>query len=93
MNDSAIWAQFFLKWPPKLAQRGVVVTAWGDQIPFAGFLRTNDTILLERQTPDAIGARKVLLPYSQIVSVKIVDPVGPETFNEVGFQGQLTSPS
>ena len=93
MNDSSIWSLFFQKWPPKLAQRGVVVTAWGDQIPFSGFLRTKDTVLLERQTPDAIGARKVLLTYGQIASVKIVDPVGPEVFSEAGFQGQLITRS
>lgn len=47
-------------------------------------------MLLDRQTPDAVGARKVILPYSQIVGLKITDPIGADAFREVGFSGQLT---
>ena len=93
MNDSAIWAQFFQKWPADLPQRGVLVTVSGEQIPFSGFLRTNDTVLLERQTPDAVGARKVLMPYSQIASVKITDPVSGDVFSSAGFRGKLVGHS
>ena len=89
MNDSAVWAQLFQKWPVKLPQRGVVVTTFAEQIPFCGFLRTADAVLLERATPDAVGARKVILAFSQIASVKITDPIGGEVFGEAGFQGQL----
>ena len=91
MNDSAIWAQFFQKWPAKLPQRGVVVTTFAEQISFCGFLRTADMVLFERVTPDAVGARKIILTYSQIASLKITDPVGGEIFADVGFQGQLAA--
>ncbi len=89
LSDSEIWAQIFKKWPATLPQRGVVVTAFNDQIPFCGFLRTEDALLLERQTPDAVGARKVILAYSQIVGLKITDPIGADVFREAGFSGQL----
>jgi hypothetical protein len=91
LNDSAVWAQIFQKWPAKLPQRGVLVVTFGEQIPFCGFLRTADALLLERQTPDTMGARKVILPYSQIAGLKITDPVGADVFTEAGFSGKLKS--
>ena len=92
MNDSAIWAQIFQKWPPKLPQRGVLVATFGEQIPFCGFLRTADALLLERQTPDAVGARKIILPFSQIASLKITDPVGGERVPGGRFLRQAAAP-
>ena len=96
MNDSSVWSQIFQKWPDKLPQRGVVVAAFGEQIPFSGFLRTGDALLLERQTPDATGARKIILLYSQIAGLKITDPVSGDVYalRGPGFasvQGHLES--
>jgi hypothetical protein len=89
VTDASSWNRFFQKWPPNLPQRGVLVTSYNEQIAFAGFLRADEYLLLERQTPDSVGARKIILPYSQILSLKITDPVGGEIFLEAGFSGKL----
>ena len=45
MDAGTIWRDYFLKWPKELPRRGVLVTSFGEQIPFDGFL-TTDTLLL-----------------------------------------------
>ena len=42
-------------------------------------------LLLERKIPDTLGARKILLPYSQILAVKITDVVKMKAFQSLGF--------
>ena len=83
-----VWRKYFQHWPKGLAHTGVLVTE-EEQIPFAGFLYTDEMLLIERRTPDTQGARKVLVPYSTIVALKIVDVVTDKPFREAGFQGTL----
>ena len=61
-------ATFFHKWPKDLPHRGVLVTNFNEQIPFDGFMTTETMLLVERRTPDTIGARKLILPYGNMVS-------------------------
>jgi hypothetical protein len=83
-----VWRKFFLHWPKGLAHTGVLVTEQ-DQIPFVGFLYTDEILLIERRTPDTVGGRKVLVPYGTIAALKVVDVVTDEPFRAAGFQGKL----
>ena len=83
------WQRFFLEWPKDLNRRGVVVTNQGEQVPFEGFMVSDNLLLLERRTPDSVGARKMIIPFTCIDGLKIVDPAKANVFQAVGFQGNL----
>ena len=79
------WRNCFDKWPPEMARRGVLVTSFGEQIVFDSFATSPDLLLIERRSPDAVGARTVLIAYQNIAAVKIVDVVKIKTFGPMGF--------
>jgi len=81
------WKQLFSQWPADLPRRGVVIASFGEQIPFAGFHTSETMLLVERTTPDTMGARLVLVPYENVDAVKIVDVVKPAIFGRIGFSG------
>lgn len=87
-NESGIQT-LFEKWPEKIPRRGVLVTSFNEQIPFSGFLTHPNLLLVERKTPDPVGARLVLLTYECIVAVKITEVVEARRFRELGFEGAL----
>ncbi len=83
--------RLFYEWPDKMPRRGIVITAQDEQIPFSGFLTQQGLLLIERTTPDSMGARIVMLPFDNLVGVKLTDVVSPKIFKELGFQGALKS--
>ncbi len=89
MEIKHYWADFFENWPKKMPHRGVVVTSFGDQILFAGFLIGADLLIIERHAPDTVGARQVILPYENIQAVKIVEVAQKNLWSDLGFSGKL----
>ncbi len=89
METKNYWASFFEKWPGKMAKRGVVVTSFGEQILFSGFLVGEDLLIIERQAPDTVGARQVVLPFDNIQAVKIVEIAKKGLWKSLGFSGEL----
>jgi len=85
MDFAAAWCDLFQSWPAGVPRRGVVVTSANEQIPFAEFLVSPTLLLLDRPAPDTMGARKVIVPYSQIAAVKITDVVKNSAFSSLGF--------
>jgi hypothetical protein len=81
------WRDFFLHWPSDMHRRGIVVTSFGEQIPFSGFWTSSNLLLLERQSPDSLGARTIILAFTQITALKIVDVVKSKSFQTMGFEG------
>ncbi|MEO1497686.1 MAG: hypothetical protein AAFV43_11110 [Planctomycetota bacterium] len=61
-----------------------------EAMPFKGFMTRGETVLLERTNPDTMGARFILVPFSEIASVKFIDPLKQETFEAAGFRGRLS---
>jgi hypothetical protein len=88
--DAQTWKQCFASWPQDLPRRGVIVTNFSEQIPFQGFMASEGMVLLERNAPDALGARFVMIPYQGIQALKIVDVAKATALNALGFEGQLT---
>jgi hypothetical protein len=86
MDAAAVWKDYFARWPAEVNRAGVIVTNFDEQIPFDGFATSENMLLVERRNPDTMGARKILLPYSAIVAVKIVDVVKVKAFASFGFQ-------
>lgn len=86
-TDAAeIWRQCFHGWPADVPRRGVLVTSFGEQVPFEAFHTGSDLLLIERRAPDTVGARMVLIAYQNIVALKVVDVVKAKSFAALGFQ-------
>jgi hypothetical protein len=91
MDAAQAWKDLFMKWPASVARKGVVVTDFGEQVLFSGFMASESMLLVERQTPDTVGARKLIVPYANISGVKIVEIVKSSAFEELGFQGKIAT--
>jgi hypothetical protein len=86
-TNTHYWGEFFSRWPADLPRHGIVVTTFNEQIMFSSFWTGENLMMFERQTPDAIGARSVVLPYTQILGVKIVEIIKPKHIKSAGFEG------
>lgn len=86
MNSGEYWRMLFENWPASLPRRGLVITTFGESIPFVAYLLSPGIVLLERDKPDTLGARKVMLAYDAIASIKITDVIELARFQELGFQ-------
>lgn len=87
MDRATVWKTLFTNWPKSLPRKGVLVSEGGEQTPFAEFLTTGDLVLLQRRAPDTMGAREVMIPYGEIMLVKMTEVVKPSSYREAGFQG------
>ena len=87
MDRATVWKNFCTKWPKSLPRKGVLVSEGNEQTPFQEFLISEDVILLQRRAPDTMGAREVILPFSEIVSLKMTEVVKPAAYREAGFHG------
>jgi hypothetical protein len=83
--DARPWKECFTNWPEHLERRGIIVTSLGEQIPFDDFATSESMLLIERRTPDASGARKVIIPYDGLATLKIVDVAAIKDFAGLGF--------
>lgn len=84
------WANLFREWPKGILQRGIVVTQQAETTPFRGFMLRDELVLLERVSPDSLGARFVVLTFDEIAGVKFTDPLKQDVFQEAGFTGKLS---
>lgn len=75
------------EWPGSIPRQGLIVTTFGESIPFCSYMLCGDLILLERKTPDASGARRVIMSVEGIHAVKILDAIEMARFTAMGFQG------
>lgn len=85
METRDAWKEYFRRWPKEVPQRGVVVTSFGEQVPFEGFATSDSFVVLERKTPDTSGARKVILPYEQVAGLKLTDVIRMKALEPLGF--------
>ncbi|MDA0835026.1 MAG: hypothetical protein O2955_16255 [Planctomycetota bacterium] len=86
MESPLAWSQLFENWPDSIPREGMVVTRYQETIPFKNFLISSGLLLLERESPDSNGARKVILSYDGIMAVKIANPMDLARFQVMGFQ-------
>ena len=79
------WRDFFCNWPKEMSRHGILVTSFGEQIPFSGFMTGKSLLLMDRKTPDTLGARTIVLAYEEITALKIVEVVKSKMFLSLGF--------
>ncbi len=89
METAEAWRSMFENWPASIPRRGIVITSFQESIPFVGYMLSGGILLLERDKPDSLGARKVMLAYHAISAVKITDVIDLARFQALGFQPPL----
>ena len=62
------------------------MASFGEQIPFDSFMPGDSLLIVDRSVPDTIGARKIVIPYSNIEAVKFTDVVKNKAFIAQGFE-------
>jgi hypothetical protein len=88
MDHSAAdtWRNVFQHWPGSVPKQGILVTNFGEQITFVNFLVSGTAVLIEKDKPDTVGARKVIVDYGAISALKIADPSDIARYQVLGFQ-------
>jgi hypothetical protein len=89
MTTNSVWKSFFSNWPPGIQHRGVLVTTLNEAIPFKGFMMKDDLLLLDRNNPDSMGARFILIDFAAINNLRLIDPLKEPVFAGAGFLGKL----
>lgn len=91
MTDAVAWKTLLDTWPAGVTRSGVLVTTLNEQIPFEGFMHSEMFMMVERKTPDTLGARKVIVPLSAIALIKFTDVLPTQAFSPWGFAGTLAA--
>lgn len=86
MDAADAWRNLFENWPQAIPRSGMLVTAFGETIGFKDFLISGSMLIIERETPDSIGARKVIVTYDGILGLKLANPTELARFQVMGFQ-------
>lgn len=86
MHTAEAWRTLFENWPEAIPRQGILITSFGESIPFRDFLISGSILLVERETPDSLGARKVMVAYDAVSAVKITNPMDLARFQVMGFQ-------
>lgn len=86
METAEAWRSLFETWPESIPKSGMLITNTQESIPFVNFLISGGILLLERDKPDSLGARKVMVAYSAISAVKIASTLELARFQVMGFQ-------
>lgn len=87
MDVAQYWIQVFRSWPNGYPRQGLIVTSFQETIPFSNFMVSDGILLVERDKPDAVGARKAMIAMSAIVAVKLIDTFELSRFKAFGFEG------
>lgn len=76
----------FQHWPDSIERRGFVLSKQGESLGFDNFLVSPGLLLLERNAPDASGARKAFIGYDSIAIVKLPTTADLAQFQAMGFR-------
>ncbi len=83
------WDSFFNNWPASLPRQGLLQTVLNETMPFKDFWLKEGMLLIERVTPDAQGARFVLLAFDVISVMKFTNPLKAAEISAAGFSAEL----
>ena len=86
MEAAEAWRTLFETWPEAIPRQGMLVTSFKETVPFTGFLFSPGILLVERDAPDSLGARKMMISFDEISAVKIANPMELGRFQVMGFQ-------
>jgi hypothetical protein len=81
----------FAEWPSGIPRNGIMLTTFGESIPFVSYMIRGDLLLVERKTPDALGARRVIMRFESVAAVKILDAIEMPRFESMGFHVPMSA--
>ena len=87
MDIAQSWHHIFKSWPAGYPRSGILVTTFQETIPFSNFMLSEGILLLERDKPDAQGARKAMVAFGAISCLKLMDVFELSKFKAFGFEG------
>lgn len=87
MDIASAWQQLFENWPANLPRQGIIVTTFQENIGFVNFRTSMGLLAIERDRPDSIGARKVIISFAAISAVKMTDTADFTEVRHLGFEG------
>lgn len=86
MEKCNCWKDLFQRWPDTIPKVGIAVTSLNEPITFSNFQISEEAVLFERDRPDTMGARSAIVPWGEIVTVKLTSPVESAQFQTMGFK-------
>jgi len=86
MDIAQTWQKLFDNWPADMPRLGILITTFDESIAFNDFLIQEGLIVVQRERPDSLGARKAIVSLLAINAVKMTDPSDISVCTKLGFQ-------
>jgi len=77
------------EWPVSIERKGILLTSFGEAVPFIDFMLGGNLVLVDRGVPDTSDARRVIVAIDTIVGIKITTPIEMARFTTMGFQANM----
>lgn len=87
--QKADFHRILLEWPVSIERKGLLLTSFGEAVPFVDFMLSGNLVLLDRGVPDTSDSRRVILAIDTIVGIKITAPIEMARFTAMGFQSNI----
>ena len=85
MEGDNSWREMFENWPKTFPKVGVLIPSFGEPVAFNDFRINEGILLVQRERPDTIGARKLMISFTAILALKIVDVEPLDHYETMGF--------
>lgn len=85
MMDDNSWRTLFENWPRNFPRQGVLITTFQESVPFNDFRVNEGILLLQRERPDTIGARKMMISFDAISAMKLTGVEELDVYDAMGF--------
>ncbi len=85
MEGDNSWREFFENWPQTIPKVGVLIPSFGEPVAFNDFRVNEGILLVQRERPDTIGARKLMVSFTAILALKLVDVEPLDHYETMGF--------
>ena len=76
----------FENWPSDMPRQGIISTMSQDTISFTDFRIAGNLLLMERDRPDSVGSRKVVIAFDTISTLKFADVGDLSRYSQLGFE-------
>lgn len=76
----------FENWPGDVPRQGILSTTSGETVSFTDFRIAGNLLLMERDRPDSVGSRKVVIAFDAISTLKFADVSDLSRYSQFGFE-------
>lgn len=86
MGSGDNWKELFENCPEGMPRQGILITSFQETVPFMDFRISEGILLLQRERPDTLNARKMMVSYESISALKFTDVDDISIYGELGFR-------